>query len=302
MTFTVAKLSETGAAEVTGLDCSQPLEASTMERLHRAFLDYPILCVRDQNLTARQQATFSRQFGPLETQDRSKYCHQEESDVLILSNDRNPDGSAVGIVDAGDFWHSDSSHMEEPCRMTLLYAVKNPDRGGDTQFCNMYLVYEALPQALKRQVDGRNAVHHISKTLNPRVTISSERTDAKAYYKEHEKKTAPVRQPMVRTHPETGRQALYISPRFTIGIDGMPDSEAQPLLDELFRFFVGAPRFEYRHKWRDRDLVLWDNRCLNHQGAGGYAFPDVRRMHRTTVRGDKPFYAPESEAIGARAS
>jgi taurine dioxygenase len=296
MTFTVNKVSDKGAAEIVGLDCSKPLDPAEMEDLKRAFLDNPVLCIRNQDLTATQQAMFSRQFGPLETQDRSKYCHPDDPDVLILSNDRNPDGSAVGIVDAGDFWHSDSSHMEEPCRMTILYAVKNPAKGGDTQYCNMYLVYEALPEDLKRRVEGRYAIHHISKTLNPRVTISEERVDAKDYYKEHEKKTAAVRQPMVRTHPETGRQALYISPRFTIGIDGMPDPEAQPLLDELFRFFVGNRRFEYRHKWRDRDLVMWDNRCLNHQAAGGYAFPDVRRMHRTTVRGDKPFYVPSAKA------
>lgn len=296
MTFTINKLSDTGAAEIVGLDCATPLDAGDRSELHRAFLENPILCVRDQKLTAKELAAFSRQFGPLEAQDRSRYCHADDPDVLILSNDRNPDGSAVGIVDAGDFWHSDSSHMEEPCRMTILHAVKNPAHGGDTLFCNMYQVYEALPDDLRRRVEGRTAIHHISKTLNPRVTVSEARTDARDYYKQHEQTTAAVRQPMVRTHPETGRQALYVSPRFTIGIEGMPDEEAQPLLDELFRFFVDNPRFEYRHKWQDHDLVFWDNRCLNHQAAGGYAYPDVRRMHRTTVRGDRPFYVPSVRA------
>jgi len=296
MTLRIDRLSETGAAEAVGIDCSRPLGRETMARLRAAFLDNPILCIRDQALDARSQAAFSRQFGPLETQDRSKYCHPDDADVLILSNDRNPDGSAVGIVDAGDFWHSDSSHMEEPCRITTLYAVKNPAKGGDTLFCNMHMVYEALPAALKRRVEGAYAIHHISKTLNPRVTVSAERKDAVEYYKQHEKKTPPVRQPMVRTHPDTGRQALYISPRFTIGVEGMEDVQAQSLLDELFAFFVDVPRFEYRHVWRDGDLVLWDNRSLNHQGAGGYAWPDVRRMHRTTIRGDRPFYRPAGAA------
>jgi taurine dioxygenase len=295
MPFSLNKLSDNGAAEIRGIDCSQPLAPEVMRDLRAAFIENPILCIRDQSLSPAQQAAFSRGFGPLETQDRSKYCHPDDKDVLILSNDRNSDGSAIGIIDAGDFWHSDSSHIENPCRMTILYAVQNPQKGGDTQFCNMYRVYEALPDALKRRVEGRNALHHISKTLNPRVTISQERSDAKDYYKANEQKP-PISQPMVRTHPESSRQALYVSPRFTIGIEGMPDAEAQALLNELFRFFLGNPRFEYRHKWADRDLVFWDNRCLNHQAGGGYAYPDVRRMHRTTVCGDKPFYRPSRAA------
>jgi taurine dioxygenase len=290
MSIDVNAISPAGAAEIVGLDCSKPLSPEQLRELKTAFQNYPILCVRDQKLSAKQQADFSRSFGPLESQDRLDYCHPDDRDVLILSNDRKPDGTAVGIIDAGDFWHSDSSHMANPCRMTILYAVKNPKKGGDTQFCNMYMVYDALPERLKKQVEGRNAIHHISKLINPRVTVSKERLDAADYYKKHEQKTAAVRHPMVRTHPESGRQALYISPRFTVGIDGMPDEEAQPLLDELFRFFVGNPQFEYRHKWRDNDLVFWDNACLNHQAGGGYSYPDVRLMHRTTVAGDRPFY------------
>jgi taurine dioxygenase len=98
-------------------------------------------------------------------------------------------------------------------------------------------------------------------------------------------------QPIVRTHPETGRQALYISPRFTLAIEGMEDAQAQELLDALFAFMTDK-RFHYRHQWRDGDLVIWDNRCLNHRACGGYALPDIRRMHRTTIVGDKPFYRP----------
>jgi len=95
---------------------------------------------------------------------------------------------------------------------------------------------------------------------------------------------------MVRTNPETGRQALYISPRFTIAIEGMDDAEAQPLLDDLFRFMFSNPAWQYTHKWRDGDLVMWDNASLNHMAGGGYEYPDVRRMHRATVAGNRPFY------------
>jgi taurine dioxygenase len=297
MSFIVNKLSENGAAEIVGLDCSQPLDEATQARVKQVFSDHPILCFRDQSLAPTQQANFSRLFGPLESQDRRQYCTAEEPDVLILSNEIRPDGTAVGIVDAGDYWHSDSSHMENPCRMTVLYAVRNPATGGDTAFCNMYRVYEALPERLKGQVEGRSAVHHISKTRNPRVAVSAQRTDARAYYEKHATATPEVRQPMVRTHPETGRQSLYISPRFTIGIADMRDGEGQALLDELFAFFVDNPEFEYRHRWRDNDLVMWDNRCLNHKAMGGYRLPDIRRMHRTTICGDKAFYHPQSQVV-----
>ena len=295
MTFGVHELSDAGACEVVGLDCAIPLDERTLAALNRVLLDYPVTVIRDQALTARRQAAFSRQLGPLEAQDRKTYCHPDDPDILILSNEVRPDGTAVGIVDAGDFWHSDSSHLPEPCRTTVLYAVRNPRTGGDTEYCNMYQVYDALPPDLKRAIAGRFGIHHISKLKNPRVTVSAARADAAAYYRAQEKEREPVLQPMVRTHPETGRQALYVSPRFTIGIAGMDDAEAQPLLDRLFTLML-EPRFRYRHRWRDGDLAIWDNRCLVHQACGGYSLPDIRRMHRTTIRGDRPFYRASASA------
>jgi taurine dioxygenase len=289
--FTVNALSSAGAAEIIGLDCAHFLDEATLAELRRVMREHPVVVIRNQTLTAKQQAAFSRQIGPIEAQDRKTYCHPDDPDILILSNEIRPDGSAVGIVDAGDYWHSDSSHLDEPCRATVLYAVRNPTSGGDTEFCNMYQVYDALPDDLKRRIAGRYGIHHVSKARNPRVAVSTARTDAAAYYKEREAATADVRQPMVRTHPETGRQALYVSPRFTIGIADMPDEEAQPLLDRLFAIMLDQC-FHYRHRWHDGDLVIWDNRCLNHRACGGYSLPDIRRMHRTTIRGDRPFYRP----------
>jgi taurine dioxygenase len=290
MTFVVREVSPAGAAEVLGFDCRQKTGAEDLARLKQAFRDWPILCIRDQHVTPKEQAAFARQWGPLERQDRSTYCHPDDPDILILSNERRADGSQVGIVDAGDFWHSDSSHIQDPCRITMLYSVKNPMKGGDTHFLNMYQVYDALPEATKKRIAGLNAIHHVSKTLNPRVTVSTEREGAAEYYKSREKATKPVTQPIVRTHPETGRQALYISPRFTIAIENMDDAEAQPLLDDLFRHMFSNPAWQYTHKWKDGDLVFWDNACLNHMAGGGYQYPDTRRMHRTTIVGDRPFY------------
>jgi len=288
MPFTVRPLSETGAAEVLGLDVSQPVSTEDVVALKDAFARNPILAFRNQHLTPPQQAAFSRNFGPLEDQVISQHVHPDDPYVLILSNEMRPDGTAVGVVDAGDFMHSDSSHRPEPAMATLLYAVQNPVHGGDTEYRNMYLVYEALPDDLKRAIAGREAIHHASKIVNRRVAVSAGRPGAKAFYEQQA--TSPgIAQPMVRTHPVTGRQALYISPRFTIGVVGMEQSAADELLDRLFAT-IADRRFGYTHKWHDHDLVMWDNRCLTHRACGGYVLPDIRRMHRTVICGDRAFF------------
>jgi taurine dioxygenase len=288
MPFTVRPLGETGAAEVLGLDASRPVAAADVAALKETFAQYPILAFRDQHLTPPAQSVFSRNFGDLEDQVISDHVHPEDQYVLILSNEIRPDGSAVGVVDAGDFMHSDSSHRPEPAMATMLYAVQNPVHGGDTEYRNMYLVYDALPDDLKRRIAGREGIHHASKLVNRRVAVSAGRPGAKEFYEQQA--TSPgIAQPMVRTHPVTGRQALYVSPRFTIGIAGMEQAAADALLDELFTY-VNDRRFGYTHKWRDNDLVMWDNRCLTHRATGGYVLPDIRRMHRTVICGDRAFY------------
>ncbi len=290
MPFTVNKISETGAAEIIGLDWSRIDEPEIFAAFKRAFLENPILAVRNSKLTPKQQVAFSRKLGSLEHNDtRKDLTHADDPDVLILSNEIAKDGAAVGVVDAGEEWHSDLSYQPAPAYATILQLIKRPSRGGDTEFCNLYNVYDAVPGDLKKRINGLNGVHHLSKLRNPRVTISANRPGAAEYYaRVNDDKLGSV-QPIVRTHPESGRQVLFISPRFTIGIEGMDDSEAQPLLDELFAF-TEDKRFQYRHKWQDGDLVMWDNRCLNHRACGGYTLDDLRRLHRTCVQGDRPFY------------
>jgi taurine dioxygenase len=286
--FRLSRLSETGAAEIVGLDCAQPFDGETLDAVTHAFTAYPILVFRDQRLSPREQASFSRQFGSLEEQINREHVDPAEPDVLILSNEIRPDGTAVGIVDAGDFLHSDSSWSPTPCKATILYSVRNPKSGGDTEYCNMYLVYEALPDRLRDEIKGRRAVHHVSKLKNKRVAVSRTRPGAAQFYGEQSRAMPEVAQPMVRTHPESGRSALYVSPRFTLRVEGMEEAASDRLLDELFAF-MGEERFRYRHRWSDHDLVMWDNRCLTHRACGGYVLPDIRRMHRTTICGDPPF-------------
>jgi len=280
-------------AEIVDIDLARMTDGES-EAIHQAYLDYQILVVRDQSLTPQQQFEFSTRFGPIEKQENNQFAHPDSDKVVILSNQINPDGSAVGVVDAGDYWHSDSSHHAVPVTLTILQSVVNPSVGGTTDFCNMYGAFAALTDEVKEKVTGRLGIHHVSKVLNPRVAISTNRPDAKAYYEKQVTSRDKVLQPLVRTHEETGRQALFVSPRFTIGIDGMDDAEAQPLLDQLFATINDPARpYHYLHSYRDGDLVLWDNRCLVHRAMGGYKLPDIRRMHRTTVAGEtRPFYRP----------
>ena len=281
-------------AEIVGIDLRDPSRELT-DAVYRAFLDHQVIVVRDQRLSPLEQVRLSERYGELEWQENSRHSHPDHDKVLILSNELRADGSAVGVVDAGDFWHSDSSHHELPVKMTMLQSISNPKTGGDTEFCNMYAVYEALPDDVKAKIRGHYGVHHVSKALNPRVTISPSRPGAKDFYEEQAKNRPMVRQPLVRTHDETGRQALYASPRFTLKIDGMDDAEAQPLLDILFSYVTDRKRpHHYRHKYRDGDLVMWDNRCTLHRATGGYGLPDIRRMHSTTVVGPEAFYREDA--------
>ena len=286
----VTPVSEIVGAEITGVHLSDPITEDTKQGLRQALLDHQVLVIRNQTLTPPQQVTFSAIWGDLETPSNIEYTTEETAKVMILSNEIRPDGTAVGVVDGGDFWHSDSSHIEIPSAITILQAVKNPDRGGDTEFCNMYAIYDALPNDFKQKIDGLFGIHHVSKVKNRRVTISPDRPGAKDFYENSAKAKPEVIQPLVLAHPETGRKSLYCSPRFTIGIQGMSEGEADPILDTLFSHITDRKRpFHYRHKYQDNDLVMWDNRCLCHRAVGGYGLPDIRRMHRTVIGGDQPY-------------
>lgn len=281
----IRKLGAAMGAEVLGADLNALSDAGFAE-IRDAFSTYQVLAIRDQQLTPAAQLAFSRRFGALEDQLNAHYTVPGYPEVLVLSNDVR-DGKPVGLIDGGDFWHSDSSHRDSPSMATILYAIKNPNHGGDTEFANMVAAYEALPEEIKRRIAGLKAIHAVSKLKNKRVTVSPRRPDGKDFYEKQ--KSLPDRiWPVVCTHPVTGKRALYVSPRFTIGIEGMPEKEADEILDALFAHQVRA-EFVYRHKWRDHDLVMWDNRSVIHQATGGFSYPDVRTMHRTVVAGDRPY-------------
>jgi len=287
MTMQVRRLADPLGAEITGIDVSGPVDDSLIEALTGALLDHQVIVIRDQRLTPEQQVNFSRRFGDLVVRVSAEFLHPEFPEVLILSN-RQEDGKYVGATAAfaGELWHTDLTYAERPSMGSMLHALEVAEEGGDTAWTNMYLAYETLPEETRRRIDGLKAVHVRDRRRNPRGTITeSDGIDVDKYYSV---KVPDSVHPMVRTHPVTGRKALFVTPRFAVAIEGMDDEEAQPLLDELFAHQIN-PDFIYQHKWRVGDVVFWDNRCTAHLAVGGIVAPGIRHLHRTSIAGDRPF-------------
>tara|TARA_R110000868_G_scaffold39376_1_gene137052 strand:- start:10654 stop:11526 length:873 start_codon:yes stop_codon:yes gene_type:complete len=283
MTLEIRQLSGALGAEITGADLCN-LDDDTFAELNGAYLDHQMLCIRDQRLTPDSLIEFSERFGVVEPHENLKFALKSHPKILVLSNDIDAKGNQIGVIDAGDTWHTDHSFKSRPANCTILYSLKNPSRGGATDFANMYAAYDALPDNTKEKIADLRGLHSISKLKNRRVTISGARDDAVEFYKRQENMIPDVEHPLVRVHPVTGRKSLYCSPRFTIGLVGIDQQEGDALLDDLIAHSV-KQEFRYRHLWADRDVVMWDNRCVNHRATGGYEFPDIRHLYRTTVEG-----------------
>jgi taurine dioxygenase len=281
----INKLSDALGAEITGIGVAN-LSDDQVGAVKSAFHEHQVIVFRDQSLTPDQHISFSRHFGGHEIHISKKYLLEEHPEILVLSN-RMEYGEYIGVENAGDYWHSDLSYMDKPSLGSLLYALEVPPDGGDTEWANQYTTYETLPEETKIRIDGLTARHTFNRFRNPRVHIPDH---AMKGAKERYATISPddAIHPIARTHPVTGRKALYVSPRFTIGIEGLPDEEAQDLLEELFEHMT-RPEFIYHHRWRLGDLLFWDNRCLVHLACRGIPEGQIRHMHRTTVSGDVPF-------------
>jgi taurine dioxygenase len=281
--FDVRPFAEKVGAEIVGLDLSRPLNDADFARVHQAHLDYHVVVFRDQRITPQQQIDFSRRFGVLQIHVLKQFLLANHPEILIVSNIVE-NGQPVGLGDAGKYWHSDLSYKELPSLGSMLYAQELPSEGGDTLFADMHMAWDTLPEPLRKAVEGRNAVHsytarysHGRNAENWRPTLSAEQLA----------QVAVVSHPIVRTHPENGRKALFVSEGFTTHIVGLPEDESQAILTELYVHSV-RPEGVYRHKWQENDMVFWDNRSLIHL-AGGTPDHLRRRLHRTTIQGDAPF-------------
>ncbi len=270
-------------AEVLGLDLSRPLGDADFARLHQAHLDHHVVVFRDQRITPRQHIDFSRRFGPLQIHVLKNFQLADHPEILIVSNIKDASGQPIGLGDAGHYWHSDLSYKERPSLGSLLHAQELPGEGGDTLFADQHAAYDALPAALRRVIGPLRAEHsYLAKYEELRARSPWRPALTPAQIAE----VAPAIHPVVRTHPETGRRALFVNEHFTTRIVGLPEDESRALLAELFAAAI-KPEFIYRHVWQPHDLVFWDNRSVQHLAAGT---PDSerRKLYRTTVEGDLP--------------
>jgi taurine dioxygenase len=267
-------------AEVRGVDL-RDVEDAAFACLVDAWHEHSVLLIRDQALSDRDLIAFSRRFGDLDwapIQETGRRFVEGLPEIYIVSNVK-VNGEPIGSLGDGEAaWHTDMSYLEMPPKASMLYALEVPPTGGNTSFCTMYGIYEALPQALKTRIAALTIKHDGTYNSGGYLRQGVPPTD--------DPRTSPgAVHPLVCTHPATGRRMLYLGRRrnaYLVGLD-LPQSEA--LLDELWSF-VDRPEFAWEHVWRVGDLVLWDNRCTMHR-RDGFDPASRRIMHRTQIKGER---------------
>ncbi|ARP86124.1 TauD/TfdA dioxygenase family protein [Bordetella genomosp. 9] len=267
--------------EVVGLDLSDPASDAAVDQLVKELDRHSLILVRGQTLSNARHVGISRRFGDLMTHVLKQFLTTGLPEIYVLSN-VTEDGKPIGNHKEGWNWHSDLSYVAEPSMGSLLYAVEVPPVGADTLFASMHLAYEALPPEVQASIRHLSATHsyagYYGKAFADREPLSDEQ----------KARTPDVVHPLVRTHPVTGRLSLYVGQDIIKSVNGLPPEEGNALLDKLNRHAI-SEEFVYRHKWRQGDLIIWDNRCTMHC-ATPYEDTKYRRiMHRTTVAGTRPF-------------
>jgi taurine dioxygenase len=268
--LSVTPLTAAIGAEIAGVDLRQPLADEDVAALRRALLDHLVVFFRDQQLTDDEHLAFALRFGPLSVPPlATKY--QDRPAVTVLDQVR-PKGEGA------DEWHSDNTFMDRPPLGSILRAVQLPPVGGDTCFASMYAAYEALSPPVRALVDELRAVHDVTKPM--RKAIAAGHTSLGLA--EMQERWPPVEHPVVVTHPETGRKALFVNRNSTTHLVGVSDRENDVLLPFLLDH-VRSPEFQCRFHWRPDSIAFWDNRCVQHYAVADY---DQRRvMHRVTIDG-----------------
>ena len=267
-------------AEITGVDLSRPLATDALAEVKAAWAQHSVVVFPGQPLTLDQLEAFTLQMGAF---GDDPYVKPMEGHPNVLEVRREPDEK---VTPFGGNWHSDWSFQARPPAATILRSETIPPVGGDTLYCDAASAYEALPQATKDKLGPLRAVHSASRAYGPQSAYSRElHLRAMPIIVSPEADKTYVH-PLVRTHPVTGRKALFVSPVYTVGIEGMAPNDADPLLAELHRHLV-QDQFIYRHHWTPGMVVIWDNRCTMHNALGGYD-GHRRVMHRTTVAGEAP--------------
>jgi taurine dioxygenase len=264
--------------QASDADVSRMLSAADFDELARAFFRAQVLVLRGQSLTPAQYVAFARRFGPPEPHVIDQFHHPADPNILILSN-RKKNGLPVGLADAGTYFHTDYSYLQVPARATMLYSIEVPAAGGNTLFANQYAAYDGLADAMRLRVASLVAVHHYG---NRKEADDASRIAASPLTAEQKAKMPLITHPLVRSHPVTGRKALYAVSGSSYGIVGMPDDEAVALLDELAAHAT-QPKYVYSLAYRVGDVVIWDNASLLHSAT--LTDPDdPRTLWRITIK------------------
>ena len=273
----------TGAAlgaEIRAVDLAKPIDDATFAVIERTYNECGVIFFRGQQITPPQQVAFTRHFGEIEFNIFGERWSVSGSPEIVVVSNVTEDGRPIGVRRAGENWHSDMCYTARPPRGTMLYALEIPKLFGlplgDTEFASAAAAWDALPEPLRQQIEGRRAVFDFTgrKRAFPPTQAEIQRYP-------------PVRHPIVRTHPFTGRKCLYVMRDDCVGIDGMEREEAEALIAALADHIV-KPAFVYRHQWQPGDLLLWDNCTVQHRAVQDYDLPQRRLMHRTTMGGAVP--------------
>lgn len=276
-TLSIEPISPALGAIVSGVRLADPLDDATQRQIEQALLDHHVLFFRDQSLTPTQQANFAARFGDLHIHPIYP-SSPEQREVIVLD-------TAVTDVRDNAIWHTDVTFLETPALGAVLAAKQLPPYGGDTLWASGIAAFEALSKPLQQLLDGLTATHDISKSF-PQERFGATDADL-ARLEEARRKNPPRSHPVIRTHPVTGRKALFVSDGFTTRINELEPAESRAILDLLFAHFA-RPEFTVRWRWKENDVAFWDNRVTQHYAVDDYR-PQRRVMHRATILGDKPF-------------
>lgn len=265
-------------ARIEGLDLSRPLTPELFEHLNRALLRHKVLSFPGQDLSMEAQATFARAFGELQVHVLNQFHHDARPEIITISN-LDAEGRPKGEhPDPGAcIWHTDGSWQAKPVLATCLFGLEVPPSGGDTLFADLQAAFSALPEAEKARYRGLTAIHDLNRSRQ----LSGARDQMTA---EQKAKAPPVRQPLVRRHPESGAEGLYLG-EHAHGIEGLPEAEAVALIASINAHITSAP-FTHAYRWRKGDFVLWDNRAVLHKATLYDAARYARVLRRATTLGE----------------
>jgi taurine dioxygenase len=277
----IVPLSLACGAEILGVDVTRPLPPKILAKVKDAWAKHLVLVFRGQAIGEEQQLSFAAQFGdlgrrkkaPEPLRARAEGSRQDNEKILLVSNIVE-DGRPIGAFGEGEFWfHIDSGYAERPYRYTFLHALELPSHGGNTLFSNMYMAYDAVPQALKQKLAGKKALHIHEYNRAKQASLARDIGAIPHFY-----------HPVFVTHPETGKKSLFVDRLMTVKIEGLSDSESNAILEQLYE--IGERRdFIYEHVWKTDDFLMWDNRCTIHARTD---FPkhERRLLRRCTIEGD----------------